>query len=289
MTRIAKTSVITTLGLNPLREKLETLLPLIRQVTDFVGRRMGLSPEDREDLASEICLKLAANDYEKLRQFRGESKLSTFLKVLATNEATDRIRRERGKFRPAAKTRRRGDWACRYEQLRRNEGRSRAEVLAILEREGFKVPREELDRLDAEIAPRLPPRSFESADDLRSLPTAERDPEQRALAQERAAERLRLRFTLRKALRGLAPDDRAFLRLYCDPNAKARAARLAVMFALSISEVYRRYLELCKDLKRRLRELGIDAEDVRELLADWEDDWEISPAGPSPPKKDHDE
>lgn len=277
------------MGSTVLREKLEKLLPLIRQVADFVGRRLGLSPEEREDLASEICLKLAANDYEKLRKFRGESKFSTYLKVVAAREATDRIRHERGKYRPASKTRQRGDWACRYELLRRNEGRSRDEALAILKSEGVSVPLDQLDSLDEEIAIRLPPRTFEHAGELRSRPDAELDPEQRALAQERATERRQLLFTLRQAVRGLSPDDRAFLRLYCAPGAKSRAAQLSTMFALSVSDVYRHYRELCKDLKRRLRKMGIEAEDVQDLLANWEDDWEIHLAGPSPSKKGHDE
>lgn len=273
MARILANVVITSLDLNSLREELERLLPQIRQVADFVGRRNGLSPEDREDLAGDTLLKLAADDYQRLRQFRGEAKFSTFLRVMVTNEANDRLRHERGKIRPASKTRRRGDWACRYELLCRNEGRSRDEALAVLKREGYSIAREQLEELDAEIAARLPPRSFDGPDALESLAASEPNPEQRALAGERRAAGRRLRLALLDALRGLSDEDRGFLRLYCASDAKARAARLAVMYGLPSREaVYRRYHDLCKDLKRRLKLLGFDVEVAKDLLADWPDD-----------------
>lgn len=253
---------------NLLREKLELSLPLIRQVADFVGRQCGLSVEERKDLVSEICLKLIENEYEKLRQFEGRAKLTTYLKTVVVREAIDHHRREHGKLRPAARSRERGDWACRYERLRRNEGRSRDEALAILEREGFSVPREQLDALDGEIAARLPPRTFETTEGLHELPAHGADPEQHALSEERRARRRRLLLALRRALRDLPPEDRLFLRLYCEPGARSRAKRLAAMFGRSVTEVYRHYKELCKDLKRRLRDLGIDADEVKALLAE---------------------
>jgi RNA polymerase sigma-70 factor (ECF subfamily) len=66
---------------------------------DFVDRFLGLiyhvvqhtahlrsapiKPEDTEDLAAEVLLQLVANDYAVLRQFRGNSSLSTYLTVIA--------------------------------------------------------------------------------------------------------------------------------------------------------------------------------------------------------------
>jgi RNA polymerase sigma-70 factor (ECF subfamily) len=46
-------------------------------------RSMPLGAEDIEDLASEILLQLVANDYAALKQFRGQSSLSTYLTVIA--------------------------------------------------------------------------------------------------------------------------------------------------------------------------------------------------------------
>jgi RNA polymerase sigma-70 factor, ECF subfamily len=46
-------------------------------------RSTPLKPEDTEDLAAEVMLQLVANDYAALRQFRGNSSLSTYLTVIA--------------------------------------------------------------------------------------------------------------------------------------------------------------------------------------------------------------
>jgi RNA polymerase sigma-70 factor (ECF subfamily) len=46
-------------------------------------RSTPLRPEDIEDLAAEIMLQIVAKDYAVLRQFRGQSSLSTYLTVVA--------------------------------------------------------------------------------------------------------------------------------------------------------------------------------------------------------------
>jgi RNA polymerase sigma-70 factor (ECF subfamily) len=46
-------------------------------------RSVPLRPEDTEDLAAEILLQIVANDYATLRQFRGESSLTTYVTVIA--------------------------------------------------------------------------------------------------------------------------------------------------------------------------------------------------------------
>jgi RNA polymerase sigma-70 factor (ECF subfamily) len=46
-------------------------------------RSMPLRPEDVEDLAGEVLLQVVGNDYAVLRQFRGQSSLSTYLTVIA--------------------------------------------------------------------------------------------------------------------------------------------------------------------------------------------------------------
>jgi RNA polymerase sigma-70 factor (ECF subfamily) len=47
------------------------------------SRSLRISPEDREDLASEVFLEIVRNDFALLRHFRGESSLATYLTVVA--------------------------------------------------------------------------------------------------------------------------------------------------------------------------------------------------------------
>jgi RNA polymerase sigma-70 factor (ECF subfamily) len=76
---------------------------------DFVDRYLGLiyhvihhtahlrsvpiRPEDIEDLAEEVMLRIVANDYAVLRQFRGESSLATYLTVIARRTCIEELTR----------------------------------------------------------------------------------------------------------------------------------------------------------------------------------------------------
>lgn len=46
-------------------------------------RSYPLMPEDKEDIAAQILLKIVENDYAALRQFRGKSSLASYLTVIA--------------------------------------------------------------------------------------------------------------------------------------------------------------------------------------------------------------
>jgi RNA polymerase sigma-70 factor (ECF subfamily) len=46
-------------------------------------RSARVGPEDLEDIAAEVMLKLVARDFQVLREFRGESSLATYLTVIA--------------------------------------------------------------------------------------------------------------------------------------------------------------------------------------------------------------
>ncbi len=63
----------------------DRFLGLIYHVVQHTAhlRSMPLGAEDTEDLASEILLQIVANDYAALKQFRGQSSLSTYLTVIA--------------------------------------------------------------------------------------------------------------------------------------------------------------------------------------------------------------
>jgi RNA polymerase sigma-70 factor (ECF subfamily) len=63
----------------------DRFLGLIYHVVQHTAhlRSMPLKPEDTEDLAAEVLLQVVANDYNLLRNFRGNSSLATYLTVIA--------------------------------------------------------------------------------------------------------------------------------------------------------------------------------------------------------------
>jgi RNA polymerase sigma-70 factor (ECF subfamily) len=60
-------------------------LSLIYHVIGYTAhlRSVRLNPEDVEDIAAEVLLKIVANNFRVLREFRGESSLATYLTVVA--------------------------------------------------------------------------------------------------------------------------------------------------------------------------------------------------------------
>jgi RNA polymerase sigma-70 factor (ECF subfamily) len=66
-------------------EFVDRFLGLIYHVIHHTAhlRSMPIRPEDIEDMAAEVMLRIVANDHAVLRQFRRESSLSTYLTVIA--------------------------------------------------------------------------------------------------------------------------------------------------------------------------------------------------------------
>lgn len=71
----------------------DRFLGLIYHVVHYTGhlRSVPLTPEDIEDLAAEVLLKIVANDYAVLRQFRRESSLATYLTVISRRIAVQEL------------------------------------------------------------------------------------------------------------------------------------------------------------------------------------------------------
>jgi RNA polymerase sigma-70 factor (ECF subfamily) len=66
-------------------EFVDRFLSLIYHVIGYTAhlRSVRLGPEDVEDIAAEVLLKLVANDFKLLRTFRGHASLATYLTVIA--------------------------------------------------------------------------------------------------------------------------------------------------------------------------------------------------------------
>ncbi|MBP0484360.1 RNA polymerase sigma factor [Sagittula sp. M10.9X] len=104
---------------------------LVARVYDRVygyAVRLTGNPAEAEDLAQDLCAALPG----KLRSFRGEAKLSTWLYRIAVNAARDRFRRQATRARAAAGW---GDWEEARQAANAEEAARRdwlAEAMACL-------------------------------------------------------------------------------------------------------------------------------------------------------------
>ena len=68
-------------------------LSLIYHVIGYTAhlRSIRIGPEDVEDIAAEVLLKIVANNYKVLREFRGHASLATYLSVIARRIAIQEL------------------------------------------------------------------------------------------------------------------------------------------------------------------------------------------------------
>ncbi len=62
---------------------------VVQHTTDM--RSQPLKPEDKEDVAAQVMLKIVENDYAALRQFRGKSSLASYLTVIARRTCVNEL------------------------------------------------------------------------------------------------------------------------------------------------------------------------------------------------------
>jgi RNA polymerase sigma-70 factor (ECF subfamily) len=78
----------------------DRFLSLIYHVIGYTAhlRSVRLAPEDVEDIAAEVLLRIVANDFKVLREFRGHASLATYLTVVARRLAVkELVRRQQVK------------------------------------------------------------------------------------------------------------------------------------------------------------------------------------------------
>lgn len=77
----------------------DRFLSLIYHVIGYTAhlRSVRLTPEDVEDIAAEILLKIVAGDFRVLREFRGEASLATYLTVVARRICIQELVRRQAK------------------------------------------------------------------------------------------------------------------------------------------------------------------------------------------------
>lgn len=76
----------------------DRFLSLIYHVIGYTAhlRSVRVTPEDTEDIAAEVLLKLVADDFRALRDFRGNSSLATYLVVIARRTCVKELARRQG-------------------------------------------------------------------------------------------------------------------------------------------------------------------------------------------------
>jgi RNA polymerase sigma factor for flagellar operon FliA len=245
-------------------EFLEANYDLIKALAAKVCRYSRLSAQDIEDFQSDVVTKLIERDYQRLRDYRGESSWSTYLTTVFRNLLHDDLDKKRGKFRPSAQAERLGAVAVEYERLTIRDGYSFGQAFEVLRTNyEFNVSLADLEKLVAQL-PFRTRRQFVSEDAIVDYASDDPSPDETAARLEAQVPVQRLRRALIKVIDSLDRQDRLILiYIYRD---RLRVATVARVMKRNQKRLYVELNLLRERLRKLLEEQGFNHELVRELL-----------------------
>jgi hypothetical protein len=237
-------------------------LDKIDRAARFVARRAHLSPEDTEDLVADVRYRFMQNDYEVLRNFRGNCALSTYAASIAHCIHADHRMHVLGRWRPSAEANRLGPGAIALEKAIQRDHLSFAEAFSIV------TSKHPMTREQAEaIVDRLPQRAErahfieqgEEADAAASDETAE----EAVLAHESGQRVMQLNEVMQGKLAQFPEEDRVAYKLLAEGTSVADIAR---MLERDQKKLYRRLETMHRWTRDALIAAGFSAADVRDLI-----------------------
>lgn len=240
-----------------------THLTVIESVIAKTVARHRLPSIEAEDFAAEVRLKLLEDDCATLRQFKGASRLATFLTVVVGRLLLDYRNRAWGRWRPSAEAQRLGETAVLLERTVWRDGYSLREACEVLSaKQGLSESAAELEALFVRLPSRTR-RRFESEDVLTLFPSGDapdRDFERRHL---RDVER-RVAEVVSEVGSALDPQDRMILALRFEDGRKV--SDIATTMGLEAKALYRRIERLLGQFRSEIRRAGIADTAITELL-----------------------
>jgi RNA polymerase sigma factor (sigma-70 family) len=240
-------------------QSLEVLSPILWGL----GREKRLSPEEVEDLRSEIQVKLLKDNYRVLQQWDRRSSLKGYLATVVNNIWHDRVRGVKGKVLVSAVAKRLGPAATALEVLLGRQGLTLDEAYQAIKPRFPDLSREEAEEIAAQLKP-TPGRRFESEDVVAELPDQEPAGDERIERREKLVEKRKALALMHHRLSELPEQDRMLLvRAHAEG---VKFSRIARSLGLDQRSLYRRNERLITKLRTDLEEAGIHWEDLSAVL-----------------------
>jgi RNA polymerase sigma factor (sigma-70 family) len=245
---------------------LEQHLSLVQHVVHQVARRRKLPHADVDELVSLVCERLVRDDYRALRAFRGQSRIGTYLTVLACRVLLDWQVALWGKWRPSARARRLGPAAIALERLVVRNGEPLASALAAVTAAGTGAALSEESAWGLVSRPGCNRRTFVAMDGL-DLPAPTReDPCWLMLEGQRAQSKHRVMRRLAEAVDRLPAADRRLVQMRHREG--LHVSQMADRLGTDRKQLYRRFERIHRTLRAWLETRGVSRVDATEALAD---------------------
>lgn len=238
-------------------------LDLIERQVRYFASRAYLKPDEIEEFASIIRLKLIAHDYEVIRKYQRKCSFKTYLSVVIKRALLDHLDHLWGKWRPSAEAKSLGPLAVKLEQLLHKERFTLGEACQILQI-NFKVEKSTQELMDlAALLPRREPYQEVGEESLFDLVDSGSLSDGGILEKEIQEKRRRIFKALREVLKGLPQDEQVIIDLKKE-GVKVKA--MALMVGIEQKKLYRRVDGILGKLRHQLEQQGIHLEDIREIM-----------------------
>jgi len=244
-------------------ELLTSNLALVDRAIAFACRRYRFTPDDADDFAATVKLKLVDDDYAILRAYEARSSFATFISIVVQRMALDYRTHAWGKWHDSAEAKRLVHTAIQLERLIHRDGRSFEDAATILCARDGTLTREAL----ATIAARLPtraPRHHEVELEEAETVSARSETEERLMTADRKRLSERVSAIVSDVIARLSDDDRLILQLRFE--GELTVAQIARMLHIDQKLLYRRIEQRMRELRREIERNGIDWRDVVDLI-----------------------
>ena len=240
-------------------------LDVIDRVVAFVCRRNRFDPEDAEELASIVKLKLVEDGCAILRAYEERSSFTTFISIVVQRMALDYRIHAWGKWHSSAEAKRLGSLAVDLERLLHRDGRTLDGALTVLAPSYEGVTRDALQAVADRLPVRAPRRRDVNLDETTSVAvTRPSEVEEPLLAGERRRTSERLSTIMSDLIARLPEDERLILQLRFEGG--MTVAQIARALHLDQKLTYRRIERRMRDIKEELLRSGIGSPDVLDLI-----------------------
>jgi RNA polymerase sigma factor (sigma-70 family) len=246
-------------------ELLTLNLPLIERAIAFTCRRNQLSPEDAEEFASVVKLRLVEHDYAVLRAHEGRSSMATFLGIVVQRMLLDFRIHAWGKWHASAEAKRLGAAAIELEQLLHRDNRTLDDAARILAANHEGLTPESVRALAGKLPARPPRHRHVPLDDAIPVAvTAGNGVEANLLAGERRGIAERVSRVMNESIAKLPDDDRLILQMRFQDG--MTVAQIARAFRLDQKLLYRRIEKQMRAIRKEIESSGLATADVLDLI-----------------------
>lgn len=254
-------------------------LALVERTIAFACRRYRLTPDDAEEFAAIVKLRLVDNDYAIVRAYEERSSFATYINIVVQRMALDYRISTWGKWHSSAEAKRLGALAIDLERLLHRDGRTLDDALVILATSHEGVTRDALEALNARLPPRAPRHRDVPLDESLQA-TSPVNTDEALLERERRKSSHRVSSMVSQLIAQLPPDDRLILQLRFEGG--MTVAQIARMLRIEQKLLYRRIEQRMRELKRELEKNGVSSRDVHDLIGGPESHLQFDLGNPNP-------